>query len=554
MYGATSFVGVIQVVRRSPGTKGTLLKASGGSQSSGGAALAAALPRWAGVDSSLGADFERVGFEDPRSSFQKTHVVWRNQRATGAGVLSFDLDSAFLRQQPASPTPREGPALSIRVPLDSNQNPEGAHLDEDRYFARLSYDRTLSGATWATTVSFTHSSQAQFRGFLTDVSVVVPNAAGLRADIDANDLYLDTHLAWSGAKAWRLVAGADYLFGKAEAKGDTFEYGVRLDGSDAPASIPPGEERHIEDTRSFLGLYANLEWLPLASLRFDLGARLNRTAEERGEGGASEEAAGGPEDKRDDTRLSGGIGLTWTAWRSGEDRLVAFGQWKDTFKPAAIDFNLAEDEEGEGGILKPETATSYEAGLKTELLGRRLRLEAAGFLSDLQNIVVAQSIGGLPALANAGEMRLKGLELSVVGRPAGSLCLRGSYALHDARFRDYLTEFDGVPTQLGGKRVEMSPRHLAAIAVSWSPEQGLFASGELSYVGSRYLNKRNTALAEDYATLGSLVGYRRGRYEVRFSGRNLTDRRDPVAESELGDAQYYRLFPRRFDVAASVRF
>ena len=39
-----------------------------------------------------------------------------------------------------------------------------------------------------------------------------------------------------------------------------------------------------------------------------------------------------------------------------------------------------------------------------------------------------------------------------------------------------------------------------------------------------------------------------------MSGRNLTDRRDPVAESELGDAQYYRLFPRRFDMGAHVRF
>ena len=84
--------------------------------------------------------------------------------------------------------------------------------------------------------------------------------------------------------------------------------------------------------------------------------------------------------------------------------------------------------------------------------------------------------------------------------------------------------------------------------------QGLFGSAEMNYVGSRYLNKRNTALAGQYATLGLLVGYRHGRYEVRVSGRNLTDRRDPVSESELGDAQYYRMFPRRFDAAATVRF
>jgi outer membrane receptor protein involved in Fe transport len=73
---------------------------------------------------------------------------------------------------------------------------------------------------------------------------------------------------------------------------------------------------------------------------------------------------------------------------------------------------------------------------------------------------------------------------------------------------------------------------------------------EMNYVGDRYLNKRNTALAASYATLSASLGYRKGRWEARVSGRNLTDRRDPVAESELGDAQYYRLFPRRFDVGA----
>jgi len=557
MYGATSFVGVIQVVRRAPGQKGASVEAGGGSHTSGSLGLAAPLPSWAGFDSSLAVDFERMGFEDERSSYKRTQVLWRNRRAAGAGVFSFDLAGTFLRQEPASPTPREGPVLSERVPIDSNQNPLGAHLDENRYFVRLGYERRLSGADWSTTLSYTHSGQDQLRGFLTDVTTVEPNAAGFRADIETNDLYFDTHLAWSKSTRWRLVAGADYLFGKAEAKGDTFEYGVGLDGSGAPSEIPAGEPRGIDDTRNFLGLYGNLEWLPLDRLRFDLGLRLNHTAEERGEGEEEGQPAGGDEaeGQRNDTRLSGGVGVTWTAWKAGADQLVAFADWKSTFKPAAIDFNLAESDEGEGGgILEPETSMSYEAGLKAELLGHALRLELAGFLSDLDNIVVSQSVNGLPALANAGRIRLQGLELGVVGRVRSNLYLRGSYALHDARFRDYLTELDGVPSQLAGNRLEMSPHQLAALALSWSPSQGLFASGELSYVGSRYLDKRNTALAESYATLAALVGYRRGRFELRLSGRNLTDRRDPVSESELGDSQYYRLFPRHLDLLGSVRF
>jgi iron complex outermembrane receptor protein len=558
MYGATSFVGVVQVVRRTPGTKGTRLAASGGSFGSGGAALATHLPTWAGFDSSLAADFERQGFADDRTSWKRGHLLWRNHRVAGAGVVSFDLDGTLLRQAPASPTPRTGPTLTTRVPLDSNQNPLGASLDEDRLYARVGYDREAGFGGWSSTLSFTHSSGDQFRGFLTGVTEVPPNARGFRAKVDQNDLYADTHLSLTRHAKWRSVAGIDYQFGRADAEGDVFDYSVALDGSNAPSSIPIGEQRGLGDTRHFFGLYANVEWTPSEAWRLEAGARLNHTREERGEGEAEGGAVeGAAEGRRRDTRPSGGVGVTFTTWRRGHDAVRLFANAKSTFKPAAIDLNLAESEaeEGEaGGILEPETAKSGEAGLKAELLGGALRLEVAGFLMDLDNMVVAQSVNGLPALANAGQTRFKGVEVSADWRVARSLVARGSYSYHDARFRDYLTEFDGVPAQLSGNRLEMSPHDRAALALTWSPDRGLFASAELGYTGSRYLNKRNTALAGSYLTLGGLVGWRTERLEVRLAGRNLTDRRDPVAESELGDAQYYRLFPRRVDLSAAVRF
>ena len=108
MYGATSFVGVIQVVRKVPGAKGTRLAASGGSYDSGSGALSTRIPTWLGFDSSLSADFQREGFRDDRTSFKKTHVLWRNQRVAGQGVFRFDFDAVFLRQEPASPSPRTG--------------------------------------------------------------------------------------------------------------------------------------------------------------------------------------------------------------------------------------------------------------------------------------------------------------------------------------------------------------------------------------------------------------------------------------------------------------
>jgi len=76
----------------------------------------------------------------------------------------------------------------------------------------------------------------------------------------------------------------------------------------------------------------------------------------------------------------------------------------------------------------------------------------------------------------------------------------------------------------------------------------------VKYVGDRYLDKRNNALAAAFTTVDGGAGYRRGRWELRLDGRNLGDRRDPVSESELGDAHYYRKTSRQVDLTFAVTY
>jgi outer membrane receptor protein involved in Fe transport len=100
----------------------------------------------------------------------------------------------------------------------------------------------------------------------------------------------------------------------------------------------------------------------------------------------------------------------------------------------------------------------------------------------------------------------------------------------------------------------MAPQELAAAAAVWAPASGLQGSVVVNFVGDRFLNKRNTALASSFTTLAAGIGWRADRWTVRLDGRNLTDERDPVAESELGDAQYYRQPARSFEASLSLRF
>jgi iron complex outermembrane receptor protein len=287
------------------------------------------------------------------------------------------------------------------------------------------------------------------------------------------------------------------------------------------------------------------------------GLRFNSTHEkQQGEvlpgdpGGAVEEPEEGAEDERTENRMSGGIGVSYLAYSDATNHLWVFADYRDAFKPAAIDFGP----EAEGEILEPETARSIEGGLKGRALENRFDWEVSFFRMDFENLVTATIVNDLPALINAGEERFTGIELEAEYRMPTDFRLKFAYSHHSAKFRDFVQEFDGVPTQLSGKKLEMSPDDLFAAGVIYRPAEGFNGSFLLNYVGDRFLNKRNTALADSFVTLALGAGYQYNQINFRFDIENLTDERDPIAESELGDAQYYRLPARNFRFGVQYNF
>ena len=262
MYGATSFVGVIHVVRKAPADTPREATASFGRFGSGSARVTSALGRWAGFASALSFDAERRGYADERTRFDRGHVLWRNARDLGAGRFRFDVDGTWLDQDPASPHPREGPSLSAAVRLDANHNPAGARLDERRVFLSAGYDRRLRATTWSTAAALTRSTQEVLRGFLVEPADAPLNARGLRGDVEVTDLYFDSHVAWTARRPIKVVAGIDHLHGEGRAEGGTFQYTARLDGRDPEAAPGVGGDTRIEDRRDFSGVYGFVEWNP----------------------------------------------------------------------------------------------------------------------------------------------------------------------------------------------------------------------------------------------------------------------------------------------------
>jgi outer membrane receptor protein involved in Fe transport len=555
-YGATSFVGVIHVVHRDAASDERTLSLHGGSFGSGGGLFSTPIPLPGDWSSRLTLDAEREGYNDDRTSFVRGHALYRVSRKTTDGRFWVNGDMNWLDQDPASPRPREGNELSPLVPVDSNQNPAGAFLNDHRFTGMLGYDRGAAGGQWSTTGSVSHSRQDIFRGFLGEIDDIPDNAHGLREKINLTDVYVDSHLSWKLPHSVTFLMGGDYLHGTGNAHGADFDYTVPINGARAVQVEEPDElDVTIDDYRNFFGPYASVEWSPFERFKLSGGIRLNITDESRDNADPGE----GTSDHNSQTnvRASGSVGALVNAWSQGQDSVDLFVNYRDTFKPAAIDFGIGEEEEGGGeggGILEPETSRSVEGGIKGRLFDRRVEFEASGFLMHFNNLVSATEVNGLPALVNTGEESFKGFETGTAIYFRNNIMARATYSFHDATFTDLVQDFDGVPTQLAGNRLEMSARNLVSAGLMYTPNHGILGGVSLNYTGSRYLNKRNTALADGFVTVDLSAGYRTPRWEVRVDARNIGDRRDPVSESELGDAQYYLMTNRRVDGTFTIHF
>ena len=553
MYGATSFVGVIQVVHKDAASRDKTLDLHGGSYGSGGGAYSTPIPLPGGWASRLTVEGERRGFRDDRTSYSLGHGLWRLERkGTDSNRIWFNADMNWLDQNPASPRPRVGTSLSPLVPVDSNQNLAGAFQNDHRGSLMGGFDHSaIGGGQWSTIASVSPGRQDIFKGFLVNVEDAPDNAHGFREKINLTDVYVDSHLAWKLPRSVRLLFGGDYLHGTGKAQGADFDYTTALDGPGANVSSPTVLDFHINDYRDFFGAYSSAEWTPFERFRIDAGVRLNATREHQqvidGGAGTSDQQT------RTDVRPGANLGAIFTAWQQKQNSLNLYVTYRNTFKPAAIDFGIGESGGGDL-ILKPETSNSVEGGLKGRFFDRRMEVEASGFLMNFENLVTATSVGGVPALINAGKQRFKGFESEASFFLRNDVIARATYSYHDARFTDFVQDFGGVPTQLAGKRIEMSPANLAAVGIVYSPARGFIGGFDINYTGSRYLNMRNTSLAAGFAAIGLSAGYRTARWEFRVDGHNLSDHRDPVSESEAGDAQYYLLPSRTVDATLRLHF
>ncbi len=219
----------------------------------------------------------------------------------------------------------------------------------------------------------------------------------------------------------------------------------------------------------------------------------------------------------------------------------------------------------------PETATSYELGLKSQFLDNRARLNVALYQTDYDDLQVnGYNLNtNTNALTNAGKARYRGFE--VEGQAVlGDLRIDGNVGYVDPKYKEYILGVGGVPTNVADTaRFANVPKwtyHIGAQYQIDAGETGKFTlRGDYSGQGTAptYTTQAaNTTTIPLYgkhenvsARLmweGDLGGRR---VTAQVFGENLTDNRPATFVIDFGNlmtASYNR--PRRYGVALGFEF
>lgn len=226
----------------------------------------------------------------------------------------------------------------------------------------------------------------------------------------------------------------------------------------------------------------------------------------------------------EDDDFSARAGIVYTP----RDKLSVYASYSEGYLPSG----------GLPGIddrqIDPETARSYEAGLKLALRDERLLITAALFDVTQKGkpfVVNPFDNNGEPTLpadrrfGNIGEIQTEGFELEIVGQITGAWRLQGGYARIDSKITEGgSNRFGGLFKE--GNRIGGIAEHNFNIFTfyEWQVARGeLGVGGGVFAIGDVFVSEENRAKYDAWTQVDLAAFYKRGHWKVQLNVSNLFD-------------------------------
>ena len=219
--------------------------------------------------------------------------------------------------------------------------------------------------------------------------------------------------------------------------------------------------------------------------------------------------------------------------------------WKAWTPRFAIDYDINDDvlayvsatrgfksggfQLGDAGSFDPEFLWSYEAGLKSTLLDKKLRANVGVFQYDYTNLQVVEFVGGVATTSNAGEATVRGIEGEFVARVADNFDINATVAYLDATYDVF---FEG-GEDFSGNRLANSPEWAYSFGAQYTVDVSdlgyLTLRGDYAWRDNVDFKRDNLPQfrADTYSLLNARISFVSADelWEVSLYGQNLTDNR-----------------------------
>ncbi|GMG87555.1 TonB-dependent receptor [Biformimicrobium ophioploci] len=254
------------------------------------------------------------------------------------------------------------------------------------------------------------------------------------------------------------------------------------------------------------------------------------------------------------------------------DDTMVYASYAEGFKSGGINMraDVSASPAGFSHVFEPEDAASFELGLKTEMLDNRVRMNAAVFSTDYENVQITQTalIGTnfVPVVATDNVQSINGVELEVTAALTDSLTAVANMGYADASWDKFL---DGAGMDVSDDRsVSNVPELSGMVGFTYETTMAggsLILGGNLSYTDEIAMEVAvpNQPIDEDSYTLANVdvTWYSADEHwSVGLHGKNLTDEAYRVAgynfPAFLGDDEILGFYgaPRTFTASVSYKF
>lgn len=208
------------------------------------------------------------------------------------------------------------------------------------------------------------------------------------------------------------------------------------------------------------------------------------------------------------------VGIVYQPW-----------SWLSIYGNFVESFGLNNGRSENNQPLDPETATNYEAGIKTEWFGGKLVSNLAYYHLTKENILTRKAVD-VPILSTIGKARSQGIELDIAGEVYDGLSLIATYAYTDARITK---NNDGNE----GNRLPNVPEHAASFwgkyTFQQSELQGLSLGTGVYLASARQADTGNTVTLPGYVRWDAYAAYTFSigatRLTTQLNVNNILDKR-----------------------------